>query len=187
MIYYTPLIPSSFASAKIAKLSLPIPMVMSIISLIFPFLASALAPLVGKFIQTRQFGFSVHTVSAYLFSLLPVILIALSFVYGVPTPLLSCSLENQWSHLFQIKDERAVRAIQDTLRCCGLNSMRDRAWPFPSDGVGAEACERTQGWNVRCVDRWRRQECTVAAMLGLANLSNWAFVASISHSDTLHR
>jgi hypothetical protein len=87
-------------------------------------------------------------------------------------PLLSCSLENQWSYLFRLKDAAAIRAIQDTLRCYGFNSMRDLAWPFPSKDVTAIECERTQDYRIRCLEGWRRQESTVAGLLGLANISN---------------
>ena len=154
-------------------------------SLVFPIIASALVPLVARYFQTRRYGFFLPHVSAHLFTMLPLVLIVLSFVFGVPTPLLTCSLESRWQHLFRIKDDRAIRAIQDTLRCCGLNSIRDRAWPFPSNGVDARACETTQGWNIRCLDPWRRQEATAAGMVGLANLSTWTLV--VTHSTCTQR
>jgi hypothetical protein len=177
---------TSSAWAQTSKFSLPFPKAISIITLIFPIIASVLIPLGARLFQTQQFGFGLPNVSAYLMSLLPVVLIVLSSVFGVPTSLLSCSLESQWAHLFRIKDDRAIRAIQDTLRCCGLNSMRDRAWPFPSNGVDAGACERTQGWNVRCLEPWRRQESTVAGMVWLANLSSWALVVSCNKTPQIN-
>lgn len=131
-----------------------------------------------RYFQARQNGFTLPTVPAYLFSVLPIVLIVLSTVFGIPTSLFTCGLENRWQHLFRIKDDQAIRAIQDTLRCCGLNSVRDRAWPFPSNSVDARACERTQGWNIRCLDPWQRQESAVAGMVGLSNFSSLALVVS---------
>ena len=50
--------------------------------------------------------------------------------------------------------------------------MRDLAWLFPSKDVTAIECERTQGYRIRCLERWRRQESTVVGLLGLANISS---------------
>jgi hypothetical protein len=156
-----------------------LPKALSIITLFFPVLAPALVPLVTRYFQARQNGVNLPAVLAYLVSVVPVILLALSSMFGFRTSLFRCGLEGRWQHLFQIKDDQAIRAIQDTLRCCGLNSVRDRAWPFPSNTVDAGTCERTQGWNVRCLDPWERQESTAAGMVGLANLSSWALVVRL--------
>ncbi|KAK4142010.1 uncharacterized protein C8A04DRAFT_30413 [Dichotomopilus funicola] len=43
----------------------------------------------------------------------------------------TCTLSTQWQSLYSSKNEPAIRAIQDTLNCCGFRSTRDRAWPFP--------------------------------------------------------
>ena len=76
-----------------------------------------------------------------------------------------CGLEAVWQRLYSQKDERRVRAIQDAFECCGLNSVRDRAFPFPGNGHGADACmvrfERAQ----RCLEPWRAEERKVAIML----------------------
>lgn len=136
-----------------------------------------------RYFRARQNGFTLPAVSAYLFSLVPIILLVLSTVFGLPTSLFTCSLERQWQYLFQIKDDQAIRAIQDTLRCCGLNSVRDRAWPFHSNSTDAGACVRTQGWNIRCLEPWQRQESTAAGMVGLANFSSWALTVRF-HTST---
>jgi hypothetical protein len=109
----------------------------------------------------------------YLFPLLPFALLILSAIYAVPSDLLACGLESQWSRLFRAKDENAIRTIEQGLRCCGFNSLHDRAWPFPSHDVDARACERTLGYTVRCVDPWRRQQQVNAGLVVLASLLNW--------------
>jgi hypothetical protein len=62
--------------------------------------------------------------------------------------------------------------------------MHDRAWPFPSNGIDARECERTQGWNVRCVDGWREQQVRTAGLVAVACVANLAFVVSIVASCT---
>lgn len=172
---------SSYGWAQNIKLSLPLPLAVLIISTFFPILTSALAPFVTRYFRARKYGFSLLTILAYLLSLLPLILIVLAFVYGLPSSLFTCSLQSRWHHLFQLKNAQAIRAIQDTLQCCGLNSVRDQAWPFPSNTIDAGACQRTQGWNVRCLERWSRQASTTAGIVGLANLSNWALVILLAY------
>lgn len=111
----------------------------------------------------------------YLLPLLPFTMLIISTIYGVPSDLFFCGLESHWSHLFRAKDDQAIRTIENSLRCCGLNSLHDRAWPFPSQNhqVDVRACERTLGYTSRCADPWRRQQQIAAGMIVLASLFNW--------------
>ena len=167
----------SYAWARSAYFSLPLPMSLPAISAFHPIISAVVIPLAARTPKDRYknavllFG----TVS-YILKLIPVVLLTLALVYSVPSQLLSCSLESQWGHLFRTKNGDALRTIQGSLRCCGLNSMHDRAWPFPSKGVDARECERTQGWNVRCLDGWTEQETRMAALVAVASVVNWAFV-----------
>ncbi|EXJ61104.1 hypothetical protein A1O7_05257, partial [Cladophialophora yegresii CBS 114405] len=103
----------------------------------------------------------------------------LSSIYAVPSDLLSCGLERQWSHLFRAKNENAVRTIEQGLRCCGFNSLHDRAWPFPSHDVDVRACERTIGYTSRCVGPWRQQQQVIAGLVVVASLFNWLLLVSL--------
>lgn len=100
------------------------------------------------------------------------VLLAFSTVYIIPSDLQTCSSETQWAHMFRRKDEEAISFIQHQLRCCGFNSVQDRAWPFPSRGVDARACERTQGYLVPCAETWGKQAAMAAALGGLASFLN---------------
>lgn len=108
----------------------------------------------------------------YLLTLLPFTILILSIIYGVQSNLLACGLDTHWSNLYSAKDD-SIRVIEQSLRCCGLNSLRDRPWPFPARGVDATACERTLGYTVRCRDPWQRQEQIVAGLVFLASVLNW--------------
>ncbi|OAL36565.1 hypothetical protein AYO20_04181 [Fonsecaea nubica] len=114
----------------------------------------------------------------YFLPFLPFALFILSLIYAVPSDLLSCSIESQWVSLFRAKNEDAVRGIENALRCCGFNSLHDRAWPFPSHDVDVTACERTLGYTRRCVDPWRNREQVAAGLLALASLFNWILLVT---------
>ena len=123
----------------------------------------------------------------YLLPLLPFSLFVLSFIYGAPSDLLECSLEGHWSHLFRVKDENAIRTIEHALRCCGLNSPRDRAWPFPSHDVDVGACERMLGYTTPCMQPLRRQEQVAAGLIALASIFNFVLLVGSSTSIACRR
>jgi hypothetical protein len=150
---------------------------MPAISALYPIISAVVIQLAARTLKNRYRNAALLSgIVCYILTLIPVVLLTLALIYGVPSQLLSCSLESQWDHLFRTKNADAVRAIQGSLRCCGLNSMHDRAWPFPSNDVDARECERTQGWTVRCLDGWREQETTMAVLVAVASVANWAFV-----------
>lgn len=55
--------------------------------------------------------------------------------------------------LFRAHDGATIRRIQDTLDCCGYNSVRDRAFPFTT--TAPSTCAETYGRAVACVKPWR--------------------------------
>lgn len=174
------LIQPRYSWAQVSRFSLPLPTAVFVLSLFFPIAVGALMPLAPRLLPeglvSRRNSLVVLT---YLSSLVPVVLLVVSLIFATPTSLQSCSLETAWAHLFQSKDERAITTIQDNLRCCGFNSVRDRAWPFPAKGIDAGECERTQGYHVRCLEGWRRQESHAAGSISLASLSNWLLIVRI--------
>lgn len=68
--------------------------------------------------------------------------------------------------MFHAKDAAGIRAVQEALRCCGFQSGRDMAWPFPGQGRDADACEvRFGGAAPRCLEGWEGQERVVGGLL----------------------
>lgn len=53
----------------------------------------------------------------------------------VPSPALECVLEDVWMAMFKSRNGLAIMYIQDTLQCCGLNTVNDRAYPFGNQTV----------------------------------------------------
>ena len=63
--------------------------------------------------------------------------------------------ESEWTRLFRSKNEAIVVSVQNALHCCGYNSMRDRAAPFPSHEFDATTCEKTSGFSTHCALLWQ--------------------------------
>ena len=83
--------------------------------------------------------------------LVTAVLATLLFQGVIHTQALDCSLENRWMARFRAHDGSRIRMIQDTLNCCGFNSVRDRAFPFGQPST----CPETYGRTVACRDAFR--------------------------------
>ncbi|KAJ5383159.1 hypothetical protein N7517_001070 [Penicillium concentricum] len=81
-----------------------------------------------------------------------------ALAYLFPDTTLSCNLNQKWQELFQSKNSDVIRSIQDKLRCCGLRSVHDRAWPFKDRNHGDNACELQLGYQRSCFTRWREHQ-----------------------------
>jgi hypothetical protein len=103
---------------------------------------------------------------------LPFTLMVLSATFAFPPDLRACRAALQWDHFFRSKNEDVIRSIQSQLGCCGFNSMRDRAWPFPAKNVDAGTCERTSGFQSSCGPILQNQVLFVALMGGCASALN---------------
>ena len=163
--------------ARIVQLSLPLPSYLPILNILLTILAVSTVPA-----SRRLLSHSKKKVVVSLFpggmSLVLVALFTLSLAYVMPSDMQSCAADCQWLRLFKNKNDIAIRIIQDRLRCCGYNSMRDRAWPFPSRHVDVKTCERTQGYYIACGGLWRQEQCFAAAMSAVACSLNWLLVVS---------
>jgi hypothetical protein len=162
------------------RYSLPFPLALPIINTILSLVVPFLAPLITTTIAQAKKGIRGLLLSYawYFTTLIPWILLVVAAMYGTVSDMSRCGMEAQWKQMFQRKDDAGIRAIQDGLRCCGFNSLHDRAWPFPAHDVDVRACERTQGYTNSCANRWQRQESTVAGLTVLASFLNWVLLVS---------
>ena len=78
---------------------------------------------------------------------------------------LKCRLEVRWSWLFSEKMTDEIRRIQDRHQCCGLNSVRDRAWPFPDRTHSSTACLEAFGRNRSCIGSWTHDHRITASLM----------------------
>ncbi|KAM5355564.1 hypothetical protein ACJ41O_002210 [Fusarium nematophilum] len=81
------------------------------------------------------------------------ILATLLFQGVVPSAAMECMLDTEWMRMFRAHDASGIRRIQDAFDCCGLNSVRDRAYPFP--GMAPSSCAETYGRRIACREPWR--------------------------------
>ncbi|KAK2016881.1 hypothetical protein LZ32DRAFT_551861 [Colletotrichum eremochloae] len=73
---------------------------------------------------------------------------------------LDCTLSTSWQRMFAAKDAFSIRRIQDNLNCCGLNTVKDRAWPF----TGTVQCAQRFDRDTPCVGPWRDAILTNSAI-----------------------
>lgn len=111
-------------------------------------------------------------------SVLETALATLAGTHLIPVSGLQCGLDRRWQGMFQAKDENAIRRIQDALNCCGLHSLKDRAWPFPSNQNDASICQSLTGRSQSCFGAWRKGEQEVAGMLLLVIIMAFVWKAS---------
>ncbi|KAF7622362.1 hypothetical protein AFLA_008901 [Aspergillus flavus NRRL3357] len=81
------------------------------------------------------------------------------------TPQIFCQLNNQWQSYYHNKDSRAIRAIQDSLHCCGFRSVKDRAWPFKDRTHDDDACVEQIGYARACLGPWEQEDKGAAWMV----------------------
>lgn len=100
----------------------------------------------------------------------------------LPPETLRCSLNDTWGRLFgniEHRDGRAIRAIQDSFNCCGLNSVKDRAFPFGEPSTCAVVYDRTKS----CFGPWRQAEQVNAGLLLLVAVV--VFIVKVFHPPNL--
>ncbi|KAF4972375.1 hypothetical protein FZEAL_9604 [Fusarium zealandicum] len=152
------LIIAAFVHAYSSSLSLAISPALSIVTILLPILGS-----LNALFNPRLHSISLASdnriaklaplVLQVLQGLVTTILATLLFERVVPSPVMECMLDTQWMHMFRTHDAGGIRRIQDKFDCCGLNSVKDRAYPFP--GMAPSSCAGTYGRRTACRGPWR--------------------------------
>ncbi|UKZ82063.1 hypothetical protein TrVFT333_009847 [Trichoderma virens FT-333] len=142
-----------------AHLSLPVSPAITILTILLPiisFLNSYIYPTLLH--SARNSSHPLHrlspTILQTLQGLLTTVLATLLFEDVVPSTTVECLMENRWSSMFRAKDGESIRLIQDTLNCCGLNTVRHMAYPFPRTGEKYSMCAETFGRDQACRAPW---------------------------------
>lgn len=115
------------------------------------------------------------------------IVATLAITHIIPPSNLTCGLNEKWTFLFKTKNEKAIQSIQDSLQCCGLNSVKDRAWPFATVDNGhtvPSKCAEYTGRTNSCFGDWRRAEQINAGMIFLVAVT--VFIVKVVHILKLH-
>ncbi|RDI84673.1 hypothetical protein Vi05172_g5467 [Venturia inaequalis] len=99
-----------------------------------------------------------------LLTILSTVLATLNGTYLPSSPTQTCALDTKWQSLFSRHNGKAIQRIQDAFECCGLHSVVDKAFPFPSKNVGVDACSKTFRRTQSCFNDWRGEEQRVAGL-----------------------
>lgn len=148
-----------------AALSLPIAPVVTILTAILPIAGFINAYVYPSLLYSSHHEIVPRSAGSRLRELIPsalqtlqalatAVLATLLFEGAAPSVGLSCVLENRWMTMFRAHDAGSIRQIQDILECCGLNSVKDRAYPFPQDGGRPSSCAVTYDRSVACREPW---------------------------------
>ena len=152
----------SYSMYNINANSLPVSTLLEILTIGYPIVVGLFVTLISTL------NSNVKKNSQFRTKIAPTITLVL-IVYGTavatllgthigPADSLTCSLDERWLHLFRNKDENTIRRIQAQFQCCGLHSVRDKAWPFPSRGVSNDACANSFNRSKSCFGDWRAEE-----------------------------
>lgn len=112
------------------------------------------------------------------------IIATLALTHMIPPANLACGLNDQWQKMYRDKNGEAIKAIQDSFNCCGLNSVVDRAYPFVNGKPSK--CATIFERNKSCFGEWRKAEQTNAGLLFLVALLVFAVKASPIPSSTMN-
>jgi hypothetical protein len=123
----------------------------------------------------------IFQITVVAFLVFETVLATLAGTHISPPGSLNCALRERWGSLFHSKSSDEIRRIQDAFNCCGLNSPKDMAYPFPGNGRDANACMVRYERTTACIDPWREEERKVAIMLLIVPLA--VFVWKVSQSS----
>ncbi|KAK4953280.1 hypothetical protein LTR10_008989 [Elasticomyces elasticus] len=164
--------------------SLPIPDVICALTLALPPTAGIALETVLSLHENLAKKGQVQTsrifqITIVAFLIFETVLATLAGTHIAPPGSLDCALRERWLKLFREKDGDKVARIQDGFSCCGLNSPRDMAFPFPDSRHGSDAClvryERAEA----CIGPWRDEERKVAIMLLVVPLAVFVWKIAI--------
>jgi hypothetical protein len=82
----------------------------------------------------------------------------------IPSAARQCLLSSRWQDLWVAHNSAAIRRIQDTHNCCGFNSVKDRAWPFPTGDKTEPGCATQFGRTTACATPWTKAMRTAAGV-----------------------
>ncbi|PYI24447.1 hypothetical protein BO99DRAFT_398467 [Aspergillus violaceofuscus CBS 115571] len=163
------LILAILAWTRTQTLSLPLPPILPILTtLLIPYTLATLTATTFLKRTASPKSTIITSLLNTLHTLLSAILLTLTLHHLNTTEgLKSCTLDQTWQRYFHARDAGTIRRIQDTLQCCGLRSVRDRAWPFKDKTHGDDACVLQVGYSRSCAGVWRAEEVTVLWFLGV--------------------
>ncbi|SPO05161.1 uncharacterized protein DNG_07847 [Cephalotrichum gorgonifer] len=146
-----------YENVNAATLSLPIPPLLTILATLLPFVALANIIFHQHLVTPANVPARQRLLAITLQALQAILTTALATLFlsdVVPSAARNCLLSTTWQRLFSAHDSESVRRIQDALDCCGFNTVRDRAWPFPGQPT-SRPCAEVYARTTPCAEPWR--------------------------------
>lgn len=159
---------NSYAYSQIRYLNLPVPQALALFTVVLPLITGVSTQGVRSLIQgstkNEQFQLTIPLIAVIGFQLIYETIVAtLALTHMIPPNALRCELNDRWAKLYRNRDTKGIRTIQDTFECCGLNSVKDRAFPFGEPST----CATNYGRSNSCFGEWRKAEQVNAGLLFL--------------------
>lgn len=157
---------AGYAYSQIRYLNLPISQALALFTVVLPFTTGislrGTAGLIARSKKGERNQLIIPLIGVIGFQLIyETIVGTLALTNILPPSSLVCGLRERWMSFFNMKNERAVKAIQESLKCCGLGTVKDHGWPFKSP----TACLEIFGWDQPCLGKWRQAQQINAGLL----------------------
>jgi hypothetical protein len=175
----------SYAYSEVRRLSLPISQILALFAAFLPIATGISLQSAHRLLRIHAKKLGLTRPALYVILLMAIQLIyetvvaTLALTHMAPASSLNCGLEEQWKRLWMSKDGAAIKRIQNRFDCCGFNSVKDRAWPFPDKEVDVEECRKRFDRTQPCAGPWRQAEqinaglfFTVAAVIFVTKACN---------------
>jgi len=152
---------AGYAYSQIRFLSLPIPQALGLFTVVLPLITGistqGVYGLIKRSSKGKQYQLTIPLVAVIGFQLIYETVIAtLALNHILPPDALVCGLESTWKKLYGDKNQKAIRAIQDSFECCGFRSVVDKAYPFTDHKPSP--CAEIFGRSRSCFGAWREAE-----------------------------
>ncbi|KAG9241487.1 tetraspanin Tsp3 [Calycina marina] len=158
---------AGYAYSQIRYLSLPIPAALGLFTVILPLITGVSAQgantIIKRAAKEEQYQLTIPLIAILGFQLIYETVVAtLALTYILPPSSLNCGLGDGWQQMWVSRNEKAVKDIQNAFECCGLWTVKDRAWPFSRNA--ASTCAETFGRTRSCAGDWRKAEQMTAGL-----------------------
>lgn len=188
---------ASYAYSEVRRLSLPISQILALFAAFLPIATGISLQSAHRLLRIHAKKLGLTRPALYVILLMAIQLIyetvvaTLALTHMAPASSLNCGLEEQWKRLWMSKDGAAIKRIQNRFDCCGFNSVKDRAWPFPDKEVDVEECRKRFDRTQPCAGPWRQAEqinaglfFTVAAVIFVTKLFALTYFFTNSTTST---
>ncbi|KAM3071538.1 hypothetical protein ACMFMG_009418 [Clarireedia jacksonii] len=173
---------AGYSYYQIRTLSLPISQALALFTIVLPLVTGISTRGVRGLLQRRnsneQNELTLPLIAVIGFQLIYETVVAtLALTYMIPPETLNCGLNEKWQKMFDDKNARSIRGVQDSLNCCGLHSVVDRAWPFLNNAHDKGSCVDITNRSKNCFGAWRQAEQINAGLLLLVAII--VFIAKV--------